>query len=56
MAEWEFDKYFCKQDNVERQEHVIYKKRPDGRVERTTIVRRYYAKDDYQDSVETVII
>lgn len=54
--EWEYDKYFVKQDGVERQEHVIYKKRPDGRVERTTITRRYYAKDDYQDSTETVIL
>lgn len=54
--EWEYDKYFVKQENVERQEHVIYKKRPDGRIERTTITRRYYARDDYQDSTETIIL
>lgn len=54
--EWEFDKYFVKQDGVDRQEHVIYKKLPNGKIQRTTITRRYYARDDYQDSTETVIL
>lgn len=55
-ADWEFDKYFAKVEGVYRQEHVIYKRRPNGGVERTTIVRTYFAGDDYQDSVSTVII
>lgn len=55
-ADWEFDKYFSKIEGVYRQEHVIYKRRPNGGVERTTIVRTYFAGDDYQDSTETVII
>lgn len=56
MDNWEFDKYFEKKENVERQEHVLYKRLPNGRIKRTTIVRKYYGKDDYQDSVETVIL
>ena len=55
-ADWEFDKYFTKVEGVYRQEHVIYKRRPNGGVERTTIVRTYFAGEDYQDSVSTVII
>ena len=55
-ADWEFDKYFAKVEGVYRQEHVIYKRRPNGGVERTTIVRTYFAGEDYQDSVSTVII
>ena len=56
MADWEFDKYFAPVEGVFRQEHVIYKRRPQGGVERTTIIRRYYAGGDYQDSTETVIL
>lgn len=54
--EWEFDKYFAPIEGVYRQEHVIYKRRPNGGVERTTITRHYYAGGDYQDSTETVIL
>ena len=55
-ANWQFDKYFEEVEGVYRQEHVIYKRRPNGGVERTTITRLYFADGDYQDSVETVII
>lgn len=55
-ANWEFDKYFERKEGVYRQEHVIYKRRPNGGVERTKITRLYFADGDYQDSVETVII
>lgn len=54
--EWEFDKYFSQVDGVYRQEHIIYKRRPKGGVERTTITRHYFAGGDYQDSTETVIL
>lgn len=54
--EWEFDKYFAQVEGVWRQEHVIYKRRPQGGIERTTITRQYFSDGDYQDSTETVII
>lgn len=55
-SKWEFDKYFSPIEGVYRQEHIIYKRRPGGGVERTTITRLYFAGGDYQDSTETVII
>lgn len=56
MAEWEYDKYFAPVEDCYIQEHIIYKRRPNGGVERTTITRRYYSGGDYQDSTETTII
>lgn len=56
MAEWEYDKYFAPIKGVYRQEHVIYKRKPNGGVERTKITRLYFADGDYQDSTETVVI
>ena len=55
-AKWEFDKYFERIDGVYRQEHIIYKRKESGKLERTTITRQYFADGDYQDSVETVVI
>lgn len=63
--DWEFDKYFDEPtQGLIRQEHVTYKKRANGKMERTTIIRRYFEKNsyvipsqmDYQDSTETVIL
>lgn len=53
---WVWDKYFERIEGVYRQEHVIYKRKPKGGVERTKITRLYFGDNDYQDSVETVII
>ena len=53
---WVYDKYFERIEGVYYQEHIIYKRKPKGGVERTKIIRRYYADGDYQDSVETTII
>lgn len=55
-SEWEFDKYFSPVEDCHIQEHIIYKRRPSGGVERITITRRYYSGGDYQDSTETTII
>ena len=53
---WVNDAYFKKIEGVYYQEHIIYKRKPKGGVERTKIVRQYFADGDYQDSVETTII
>lgn len=53
---WVNDNYFQKLDGVYYQEHIIYKRKENGGVERTKIIRRYYSDGDYQDSVETTII
>lgn len=62
---WEYDKYFDQpKEGLVRQEHVSYKRLENGKLEKTTITRRYFTKDtyvipsqmDYQDSSETIIL
>lgn len=55
-SDWEFDKYFSPVEDCYMQEHIIYKRRPNGSVERITITRHYFSDGDYQDSTETVIL
>ena len=55
--EWEYDSIFGdKQSGDIRKEHTIYHRMDNGSIKRTTIVRIYYGNEDYQDSVESVII
>lgn len=55
-TEWEYNKYFEHVEGCYRQEHIIYKTRPTGRIERITITRTWFADGDWQDSTESVII
>lgn len=56
-SEWEYDAYFDQpKEGMIKQERVTYKRRADGRVERETIVRRFYGDNDYQDSTTTEIL
>ena len=55
--EWEFDVIFGdRKPNDVRKEHVVYSRTATGNIDRTTIIRVYYGNNDYQDSVESVII
>ena len=56
-SEWEYDAYFSQPEpGLVLQERVTYKRREDGKIERETIVRRFYGDNDYQDSTTTVIL
>ena len=55
-SQWEYNKYFQRVEGCFRQEHIIYKTRPTGRIERITITRTWFADGDWQDSTESVII
>jgi hypothetical protein len=56
-SEWEYDAYFDQPTpGLIQQERVTYKRRDDGKIERETIVRRFYGNNDYQDSTTTEII
>ena len=56
-SEWEYDAYMDQpQPGLVLQERVTYKRREDGKIERETIVRRFYGNNDYQDSTTTEIL
>lgn len=56
-SEWEYDEYMDQPEpGLVLQERVTYKRREDGKIERETIVRRFYGDNDYQDSSSTTII
>lgn len=56
QSDWEFDKLFGeRQPGDIRKEHIIYRRKGD-KIERIKVTRIYYKEDDYQDSVENVII
>ena len=56
-SEWEYDAYFDQPEpGLVQQERITYKRREDGKIERETIVRRFYGNNDYQDSTTTEII
>lgn len=56
-SEWEYDSIFSQpQEGLVQQEFVTYRKKSNGRVERETVTRRFYGKDDYQDSTTSVIL
>ena len=56
-SEWEYDAYMDQpQPGLMLQERVTYRRRKDGKIERETIVRRFYGNNDYQDSTTTEII
>lgn len=62
QSDWEYDDIFGeRQPGDILKEHIIYRKRVGEsigsyNIERTTITRRYFGKDDYQDSTSTEII
>ena len=62
QKDWEYDNIFTpKQPGDIRKEYITYRRRAGAsigsyNVERITVVRTYFGEDDYQDSVETVII
>ena len=56
-SEWEYDAYMDQpQPGLVLQERVTYRRRKDGKIERETIVRRFYGNNDYQDSTTTEIL
>ena len=56
-SEWEYDAYMDQpQPGLVLQERVTYKRRADGKIERETIIRRFYGNNDYQDSTTTEIL
>lgn len=56
QSDWEYDKVFGdRQPNDIRKEYITYRRKGD-KIERVKVVRIYYKNDDYQDSVESVII
>lgn len=53
---WPYDKIFDQpREGLYMQVHTTYERRKYG-VARVTITRTFYGKDDYQDTVETVMI
>ena len=55
-SNWTIDHIMDQPDgNTVLQEHITYRK-VNGRMERTTITRRYYGVNDYQDSVACEIL
>lgn len=57
MQKWPYDEIFSQpKPGMIQQELVTYSKRADGAIIRETIVRRFYGKNDYQDSVSTEIL
>ena len=56
-SEWEYDAYMDQPaEGLVLQERVTYRRRKDGKIERETIVRRFYGNNDYQDSTTTEIL
>ena len=56
QTEWIYDKIFTeKKPGDIRKEYIEYRWQ-NGRLHRITVVRNYYGKNDYQDSVESVVI
>lgn len=57
QSDWPYDSIFDQpQEGLVQQEFVTYRKKSNGRVERETVTRRFYGKDDYQDSTTSVIL
>ena len=53
---WEYDKIFSQPDgNIIEQQMITMKRRGPGKVEVTTVTRRFYGNKDYQDSTETKV-
>lgn len=56
QSDWEYDDIFTdKQSGDIRKEYITYRRVGDN-IHRITVTRVYYGKDDYQDSVENVVI
>lgn len=54
---WEYDAIFDQpQDGLIEQQRITYKRRTDGKIEKTIVTRRFYGNSDYQDSVTTKIL
>ena len=57
MSNWPYDKVFRQPEpGMIQQELVTYRKRSDGAIIRETIVRRFFGKNDYQDSTSTEVL
>jgi hypothetical protein len=55
QTDWEYDKIFGdRQSGDVRKEYITYRRVGD-KIKKITVIRIYY-NDDYQDSVESVII
>ena len=55
QTDWEYDKIFGdRQPGDVRKEYITYRREGD-KIKKITVIRIYY-NDDYQDSVESVII
>lgn len=58
VTNWEFDEIFSQQDdndNYIEQQMITMKRLGPGKVEVTTVTRRFFGDKDYQDSTETKI-
>jgi hypothetical protein len=58
MSNWEYDEIFSQQDdndNYIEQQMITMKRLRQGKVEVTTVTRKFYGNKDYQDSVETKV-
>ena len=56
QSDWEYDDIFTdKQPGDILKEYITYR-RVGNNIHRITVTRRYYGKDDYQDSVESVVL
>lgn len=58
VSKWEYDEIFSQQDandNYIEQQMITIKRKGQGRVEVTTVTRRFYGDKDYQDSTETKV-
>ena len=56
MNEWPYDKIFRQNDGVVKMQQLITYENRDGKLHKEIITRRFYGKDDYQDSVSTEVI
>jgi len=55
MNEWPYDKIFRQNDGVVKMQVLITYEVRDERLIKETVTRRFYGKDDYQDSVSTEV-
>ena len=56
MNEWPYDKIFRQNDGVVKMQMLITYEVRDERLIKETVTRRFYGKDDYQDSVEHEVL